>query len=75
MHVFFKLGAVVCGVTVYAVLFSLVPLPAVLMCFGPCGHDFRSVLELLGRAAQNIMPEDDDEEEEEEDAGASMRWS
>lgn len=27
----------VCGVTVYAVIFSLIPLPAVLMCFGPCG--------------------------------------
>lgn len=66
MHVFFKLGAVVCGVTIYAVIFSLIPLPAVLMCFGPCGHDFRSILELLGRAAQNIMPEDDDEEDEEE---------
>jgi len=66
MHVFFKLGAVVCGVTIYAVIFSLIPLPAVLMCFGPCGHDFRSILELLGRAAQNIMPEDDDDEDEEE---------
>ena len=27
----------VCGVTIYAVIFSLIPLPAVLMCFGPCG--------------------------------------
>ncbi|CAE7675144.1 PTCHD2, partial [Symbiodinium pilosum] len=66
MHVFFKLGAVVCGVTTYAVVFALVPLPAVLMCFGPCGHDFRSILELLGRAAQNIMPEDEEEEDDED---------
>lgn len=66
MHIFFKLGAVVCGVTIYAVIFSLIPLPAVLMCFGPCGHDFRSILELLGRAANTIMPEDEEEEEEEE---------
>ena len=29
----------VCGVTIYAVIFSLIPLPAVLMCFGPCGLD------------------------------------
>ncbi|CAE7373255.1 PTCHD2 [Symbiodinium natans] len=64
MHVFFKLGAVVCGVIAYAVVFALVPLPAILMCIGPCGHDFRSLLELLGRAAQNIMPEDEEEEDE-----------
>eukprot|EP00439_Symbiodinium_sp_Y106_P036328 s6179_g4.t1 len=78
MHVFFKLGAVVCGVTAYAVVFALVPLPAVLMCFGPCGHDFRSILELIGRAAQNLMPEDEEEEDDEETPSASQfstAWS
>ena len=34
--------AEVCGVTAYAVVFALVPLPAVLMCFGPCGAETQS---------------------------------
>mmetsp|Transcript_18194 Transcript_18194/g.31952 ORF Transcript_18194/g.31952 Transcript_18194/m.31952 type:complete len:1478 (+) Transcript_18194:76-4509(+) len=67
MHVFFKLGAVVCGVTFYAVVFALIPLPAILMCIGPCGHDFKSLLVLLGRQANNLFPEDDDDDDEEEE--------
>lgn len=70
VHVFTKLGAVVCGVTVYAVVFALVPLPALLMCIGPCGHDFKSLLSLFSRAAHHFMPEDDDEDDEEEEISA-----
>eukprot|EP00931_Biecheleriopsis_adriatica_P048929 TRINITY_DN28282_c0_g1_i1.p1 TRINITY_DN28282_c0_g1~~TRINITY_DN28282_c0_g1_i1.p1 ORF type:complete len:1528 (+),score=231.61 TRINITY_DN28282_c0_g1_i1:25-4608(+) len=65
-HIFFKLGAVVCGVTIYAVIFALVPLPAVLMFIGPCGHDFQSILSLIRRGAQHIMPDDEYDDEDED---------
>eukprot|EP00933_Yihiella_yeosuensis_P021338 TRINITY_DN1689_c3_g1_i1.p1 TRINITY_DN1689_c3_g1~~TRINITY_DN1689_c3_g1_i1.p1 ORF type:complete len:640 (-),score=89.71 TRINITY_DN1689_c3_g1_i1:80-1909(-) len=67
VHIFFKLGAVVCGVTIYAVIFALLPLPAVLMVFGPCGHDFKSVLDLLGRVGDRLAFDDDEFEEDDED--------
>merc|ERR1711972_1232424 len=35
LHIFFKIGAVVCGVTLYALVFSLLPLPALLVVLGP----------------------------------------
>merc|ERR1740121_3234749 len=45
LHVFYKIGAVVCGITVYAELFALIFLPAALMICGPSGHDSRSCLQ------------------------------
>jgi len=72
VHVFYKLGAVVCAVTLYALVFTLIPLPAILMCIGPCGHDFKSLLVLLGRQASQLFPEDDGDEEDDEDALSSI---
>jgi len=44
LHVFYRIGAVVCGITVYAEFFALLFLPALLMIIGPAGHDFQSCL-------------------------------
>jgi len=46
----------VCGVTIYAVIFSLIPLPAVLMCFGPCGLDLGSFGGLEVSITRNLKP-------------------
>jgi len=72
VHVFYKLGTVVCVVTFYALVFTLIPLPAILMCIGPCGHDFKSLLVLLGRQASQLFPDDDGDEEDDEDALSSI---
>merc|ERR1712194_248794 len=49
LQIFSKIGAVVCGVTLYALLYTLFPLPTLLMTLGPCGHEFKSVQDWAGR--------------------------
>ncbi|CAK0885959.1 unnamed protein product [Prorocentrum cordatum] len=44
LHVFYRIGAVVCGITVYAEFFALLFLPATLMIIGPAGHNFRGCM-------------------------------
>merc|ERR1712060_133088 len=44
LHVFYRIGAVVCGITVYAEFFALLFLPAMLMLIGPAGHNFQACL-------------------------------
>merc|ERR1712203_975113 len=52
-----KIGAVVVGVTLYAVVYTLFPLPALLMTLGPCGHDFKSLQDLVKRFQVPEQPE------------------
>jgi multisubunit Na+/H+ antiporter MnhG subunit len=49
MNIFYKIGAVVIAVTMFAVLFALVVMPAILMIIGPCHqeHDFKTWLECV----------------------------
>merc|ERR1740121_407567 len=44
LHVFYRIGAVVCGITVYAEFFALLFLPATLMIIGPTGHNFQACI-------------------------------
>merc|ERR1740121_2199655 len=44
LHVFYRIGAVVCGITVYAEFFALLFLPAVLMIIGLAGHNFQGCM-------------------------------
>lgn len=48
IYIFFKIGAVVIGVTAYAVVYALLPLPAVLMVIGPATNDSKFWKNLFG---------------------------
>jgi len=77
MYVFFKIGAVIVGVTAFAVIFAMVPLPALLMVAGPRGHDFKGVWEILMRIAAGALLEEhrlkeDDEAFDEDARGAAV---
>lgn len=62
LHIFFKIGAVVCGVSLYATIYSLFFLPTLLMIAGPCGHDFKGCMQYV----KKLIPDDDDSLDESE---------
>lgn len=64
LNVFFKIGAVVCGVMAYAAIYTLTLLPAMLMIMGPCGHDFKSVIQMLARVTDQLALREDEEEDD-----------
>jgi len=47
--IFTKIGAVVLAVTISAIAFTMVPLPAILMAIGPCSKDISSFAEFVTR--------------------------
>jgi len=49
--IFTKIGAVVAGVTCFAILYALLPLPALLMIAGPCRDDLAACRRALRRRA------------------------
>lgn len=60
--IFTKIGAVVAGVTCFAIVYALLPLPALLMIIGPCGHDFTSCLNAAGGKSQKpVTPQKQEE--------------
>jgi len=44
LAIFTKIGSVVMAVTAYAILYTILPLPAILMICGPCGNDMQALL-------------------------------
>jgi len=66
--IFTKIGAVVCAVSLLALIYSLLALPAVLMLIGPCGHDFSSFLQLVVGLVSSLRPTEADEADEEDEA-------
>jgi len=47
LAVFTKIGSVVMAVTIYAIIYTLLPLPALLMQCGPCSHDLAALQEWI----------------------------
>merc|ERR1712048_571193 len=45
--IFTKIGAVVLAVTFYAICYTMLPLPAVLMVMGPCRKDLAQIVEFI----------------------------
>lgn len=50
--IFMKIGSIVVAVTTLAVVFALLPLPALLMIVGPCGHNYKPYWEKLSALAK-----------------------
>lgn len=60
LAIFYKIGVVVIAVATFAVVYAVLPLPAILMIVGPCNHDFRSFLELMRQLSERCLGENDD---------------
>eukprot|EP00929_Paragymnodinium_shiwhaense_P026491 TRINITY_DN15763_c0_g1_i8.p1 TRINITY_DN15763_c0_g1~~TRINITY_DN15763_c0_g1_i8.p1 ORF type:complete len:1151 (+),score=176.55 TRINITY_DN15763_c0_g1_i8:1807-5259(+) len=50
--IFTKIGLVVIGVTMSALLYTMIPLPAMLMTIGPCSNDMAAVGNMVVKAAR-----------------------
>merc|ERR1712228_113182 len=55
LAIFTKIGSVVMAVTVFAILYTLLPLPALLMACGPCGNDFTAFVQFITSNVDALM--------------------
>jgi hypothetical protein len=74
--IFVKIGSVVMAVTIYAILYTILPLPALLMQCGPCGNDFKAFVDFVQNISRGLKkkPNDAVDEEEEERLNAPRKY-
>jgi len=75
--IFTKIGAVVMAVTVYAIVYTILPLPSLLMIMGPCGGDMQRLWQYLRKcSSQYTQPKEKKEktEEKKEDEQVLRRY-
>merc|ERR1712070_56373 len=58
--IFTKIGSVVMAVTLYAIIYTIVPLPALLMICGPCSRDLRDLIGCFWKRVDGSSTEGDD---------------
>jgi len=71
--IFQQIGAVVMAVTLYAILYTVLPLPALLMWIGPCQQDLQSFLDQLKRIVAKLKGQKPPESKEEDDRPLAPR--
>eukprot|EP00929_Paragymnodinium_shiwhaense_P061382 TRINITY_DN30654_c0_g1_i2.p1 TRINITY_DN30654_c0_g1~~TRINITY_DN30654_c0_g1_i2.p1 ORF type:complete len:1528 (+),score=356.29 TRINITY_DN30654_c0_g1_i2:560-4585(+) len=73
LRVFNKIGSVVIGVTIYAAIYALLPLPAILLTMGPCESDISGLLLRCEQMFPAGLPEFDEDLSDDEAVQAPSR--